>query len=160
MREGCNTVSCHWGILFPWEGKRCGKKERFLLHRDTSHLDQATYPKWSWESYLNTAKLVWRCSELLQNSGGQLLWWFSLWMLPWQMQLWEGSQGWGFLASCCVQGWWKLTRHWTYWCRAALGLLEKPSFSVPLLGRKSWVPVHCCEWEWVRGEGGMTVTRI
>jgi len=69
----------HPGILFPWEGKRCGKMEKFLQHKGTSHLDRAVSPRWPWESYLNITKLAWGCSELLQKAwegkaGGQLLW--------------------------------------------------------------------------------------
>lgn len=72
------AASHHPGIQFLWEVKRCGKMEKFLQHKDTSHLDQAMSPRWPWESYLNIEKLVWSCSELLQkawegNRGGQLL---------------------------------------------------------------------------------------
>lgn len=91
------------------KGRDEGKMEKFLQHKDTSHLDRAVSPRWPWESYLNIAKLTWGCSELLQKAwegkaGGTTPVTVPLWLLARQMLLQEGSQGWGFSASCSVRG--------------------------------------------------------
>lgn len=54
MSKEYHADSHHLGILFPWEGKGCGKVEKFLQHQETSHLDQAVSPRWPWENYLNS----------------------------------------------------------------------------------------------------------